>query len=351
MSTQINYKGRVKMNNEIATTEKKERSKVQKVRDLIKSYEGAMARLLPKHVSVERMTQIAMINIGKTPKLAECHAATLIGAILESIRLELEPGAGPGHTWLIPFFNKKKDRMEVQIIVDYRAIVKRLKTHAGASVVFAEVVHKNDKFEYGVGPKGLYLNWKPARGDRGEEVNYFSAAWSKDCTLLGYNIMTVKEIEAIQARSKASWGPWKTDPRWMGKKSVIRPLNKLIPHTDNTLSRMGELADKEEVGIPQDLGMLIDPNEVASDATEPEEIKEPQRKSEAKKALKSDSQAVEGKLATKSEGTMLHAVHGKSGKTVEEYKLFLNQTFGLKSRKDILASQVSAIKTRLETKE
>ena len=88
----------------------KEISKVQKVRDLIKSYEGAMARLLPKHVSVERMTQIAMINIGKAPKLAECHAATLIGAIRESVRMDLEPGAGAGHTWLIPFFNKKTPR-------------------------------------------------------------------------------------------------------------------------------------------------------------------------------------------------------------------------------------------------
>ena len=268
------------------TTETKELSKVQKVRDLIKSYEGAMARLLPKHVSVERMTQIAMINIGKTPGLADCHAATLVGAILESIRLTLEPGAGPGHTWLIPFRNRKKNRMEVQLIVDYRAIVKRLKTHAGASVVFAEIVRENDEFEYGVGPKGLYLNWKPYKGDRGDIVNYFSAAWNKGCTLLGYNVMTKAEVKAIEDRAPSNYGPWKTDPAWMGKKTVIRPLNKLIPHEDAILSRMGELSDKEEFGIPQDLGMLIDPNEVASDATEPDEIAEPQRKSEAKRPLK-----------------------------------------------------------------
>lgn len=335
------------------TTATKEISKVQQVRDLVKSYEGAMMRLLPKHVSVERMTQIALINIGKTPELAECHAASLVGAILESIRLTLEPGAGPGHTWLIPFFNKKKGRKEVQIIVDYRAIVKRLKTHAGASVVFAEIVHANDQFEYGVGPKGLYLNWKPARGDRGEIVDYFSAAWDKEGTLLGYNIMTANEIKAIETRSKASWGPWKTDPAWMGKKTVIRPLNKLIPHDDSILSRMGELADKEEFGIPQDLGMLVDPDEISSEDSAPE-IAEPKRKSEAEKPDTEQPEAAGGtpneELASDKQTKMLFAKFKNSDKKEDDYKTFLFDTFGIKTRTKIQKRWVDEIVQWIDSK-
>lgn len=244
---------------QMTTTQK---NKNEQIRDLVKSYQPAMEKLLGKSLSAERMTQIALINIGKIPKLAECSPASLMGAILESTRLGLEPGAGAGHTWLIPFYNKRKERMEVQLIPDYRAIVKRLKTHAGAAVVFAEAVYQNDQFEHGAGPEGLFLNWRPADGDRGPIVKYFACAWAKDKTLLGVNVMTIEEIKAIQKRSKAgSSGPWISDPVWMAKKTVVRPLNKLIPHEDTTLTRMAELDDQDQFGIPQDLGVLVDPKE------------------------------------------------------------------------------------------
>lgn len=248
-------------------TETKEVTKtdpaVARMQDMLKQYKGHMAALLGKHMSVEQMFQVALLAVGRVPKLRDCTTATVLGCILESARLGLQAGAGAGETWLIPRKNRHTNQMECTLIVDYRAIIKMMKRDAGVKTVLAEAVYANDDFAYGWDPKtGPFVRWNMAKGNRGAVVGYVSASWDKDAACTGVIYMTKDEIdEKIKKKAMAAdSGPWKTDPDWMYKKSVIRPLGKLNPGTRTEgLQRAIALDERADLGLPQNLHLLADP--------------------------------------------------------------------------------------------
>jgi len=282
------------------TTQQEGRSRPETIQDLIGKYKGHMAALMPKHVSVERLFRVAMLVVGRNPKLGECHPATLIGCILESTRLGLEPGAGAGETWLIPYKNNRKNRMECQLIIDYRGLIKLIKrANKEVEVVLAEKVCERDDFEYGIGESGPFLRWKPAKGDRGAPVAYVAAAWSKGKTLLGYHVKTADEVQAVRKRSRAAGdGPWITDFQAMALKTVLRPLGKYIPGETPELQRGIALDERASLALPQDLGTLADPTEKETPPEPPEgSVPEPQAASATAAATTTVPPAGEGAAA------------------------------------------------------
>ena len=236
---------------------------VSRMQEMIAANKPQMSALLGKNISVERLYQIALIALSRTPKLALCTTSSVLGCIMESSRLRLAPGAGAGGTWLIPFENRKLGVIECTLIVDYRAIILMMKRDAGVEAVIAEAVCAKDKFDYGINSSGPFLDWQPAKGDRGAVLGYVAASWNKAKTLTGVIYKTVKEItDTNMAKSMAAAkgdGPWKSDPEWMFKKSVIRPLGKLNPGTENDdLSRAIALDERADLGMPQNLHLLAD---------------------------------------------------------------------------------------------
>lgn len=253
---------------------------VASMRDLIAKYKPQMQMLLGKNMSVEQMFQIACMAMGRNPKLAECTAASVLGCVLESSRLRLQAGAGAGETWLIPFNNRRTGRLECQLIIDYRGIIKMLKRDAGIESVMAEPVYEHDTFDYGVEGSKPYLTWKVAKSHRGKLLGYFAACWNKADKLTGVCYKSVDEIEhSHRGRSKAANdGPWKTDYDAMCKKSVIRPLAKLNPSTSSEIQRAVALDELAELGQSQDMALLADPESQATQQAAPEM---PARASEA----------------------------------------------------------------------
>lgn len=234
---------------------------VAKMSDLIKSFKPQMAALLGKHASVDQMFQIALLSLSRNPKLAECTGASVLGCVLEASRQRLPVGVAGG-VWLIPRENKKIGVMECTMVVDYRAIIAMMKRDAGVKTVLAERVHANDKFSRGIGTKGPFLLWEPSNGDRGAMIGYVAGSWMADGTLTGYIYKTTEEIvKDSKSRSMAaSDGPWVTDPDWMCKKSVLRPLSKLNPGYEGSgLERAVALDERADLGLGQNLHLLADP--------------------------------------------------------------------------------------------
>ena len=266
------------MGQTIAVQEKK-LTRLETLQDLLKKYEGHMAELLPRHFDPKRMLRIAIVTLGRNPALGECTPASVLGCVLESVRQGFEPGAGPGHTWLIPFRNKYKNGIrEAQLIVDYRAIIKIIRRNKDVGPVMSELVCENDSFGYGVGSHGPYLEWKPSK-DRGRPIGFFSGAWDRQGRLYGHVYKTIEEInKKHRARSKAGkGGPWDTDYDEMAKKTVIRPLGKLLPDDDQgLLQRAIALDEKAELGKPQDLAILADPTiQVTPDEPKEKDVPDP----------------------------------------------------------------------------
>jgi phage RecT family recombinase len=237
---------------------------VVQMEKLIELYKPRMAGLLGKHISVEQMYQIALTALSRIPELRHCTGASILGSVMESSRLRLAPGVGSGGTWFIPRDNKNINAKECTLIVDYRAVILMMQRDAGVGTVIAEAVHAKDEFDYGIKNDGPHLHWHPAKGDRGAIHGYVAASWRKtDKELTGVIYKTVDEIKKNNmAKSTAAMkgqGPWANDPEWMFKKSVIRPLGKLNPGTNDDLSRAITLDERADLGLPQNLHLLADP--------------------------------------------------------------------------------------------
>jgi recombination protein RecT len=186
----------------------------------------AVARALPKHITAERFIRVGLTAMMKTPKLAECDQHSFFNAMLSLSQLGLEPDGRNAH--LIPFKNNKRGGIyEVQLIIDYKGLVDLVMRSGLVSYIHADVVCENDEFEYDRGQiKKHVINLRKARG---AAYAAYALCRFKDNTEK-CEIMTIDEIEAVRARSRAKdSGPWNTDYKEMCKKTVFRRLSKWLP--------------------------------------------------------------------------------------------------------------------------
>ena len=217
-----------------AVSEHREAPKAVTIRERLNSPDLAaqLARVLPQHLSAERMCRVALTALTRTPKLAECEQASFFQCLLNLSQWGLEPDGRRAH--LIPFENRKRGVTECQLIIDYKGIVELVFRSGNARAVHADVVRTGDEFEYSCGAVTKHTPWylRP-RGSRPEKPGEVFAAYCivqlKD-GMQKHEVMSVEEIEGIRKRSKAGGnGPWVTDWNEMAKKTVFRRCSKWLP--------------------------------------------------------------------------------------------------------------------------
>ncbi|OIK20281.1 recombination protein RecT [Bacillus amyloliquefaciens] len=184
-------------------------------------------KALPDHVKPDRLARIALTTIRTNPALLECTIPSLLGAVMQSAQLGLEPGL-IGHCYFVPFWNNKEKRRDVQFIIGYKGMIDLARRSGHIESIYAHAVYETDEFDYELGlhPKLVH---KPATGQRGAITHVYAVAHFKDG---GYQfeVFSKDDIEKTRKRSKASDnGPWKTDYEEMAKKTVIRRMWKYLP--------------------------------------------------------------------------------------------------------------------------
>lgn len=205
---------------------------------LLKSKQGEIAKMLPKHLNAERLMKVAQIAATTTPALAKCDVASLVGAIGQCAQMGLEPNTVLGHAYLVPFNTKRKDANgnerwvnSVQVIIGYKGLIDLARRSGQIVSIAAHEVCENDKFElvYGLDEK---LNHTPAMGERGAIIGFYSVAKLKDgghC----FEFMSRMQVEEIQAaadkKNKFPSKVWQEHFTEMGRKTVIRRLAKYLP--------------------------------------------------------------------------------------------------------------------------
>ncbi len=76
---------------------------------LLDKKKGEIAKMLPKHLTIDRLLKVAQIAATTTPTLAKCDVASLVGAIGQCAQMGLEPNTVLGHAYLVPFNTKRKE--------------------------------------------------------------------------------------------------------------------------------------------------------------------------------------------------------------------------------------------------
>jgi recombination protein RecT len=74
---------------------------VATVYDLLERQKPELPELLPETVSVEQFTRTILLELRRTPKLLECPAESVLGAMLLAAQLGLAPGP-LGLVYLVP---------------------------------------------------------------------------------------------------------------------------------------------------------------------------------------------------------------------------------------------------------
>ena len=137
------------------TTLQKAREQVKKanivtVYDFLEAKRDLIAKVLPNTITPERLIGIFSMLVKSSPELTACSQSSLIGAVIQTVQLGLQPG-NIGHCYYVPFNNKKKDGTvvrEVQFIIGYRGIVELVNRCGKAVILNTEIVYANDFFEH-----------------------------------------------------------------------------------------------------------------------------------------------------------------------------------------------------------
>lgn len=200
------------MNNETQLTTLKKTLSSEAMRE-------QFSRALPKHLSPERFTRIAITALTRTPKLAECTQESLMRCLLDLSAFGLEPDGRRAH--LIPY----KD--QCTLVIDWKGLAELAMRSGIIAKLHADIVCVNDVFEYDMGEvKRHVIDWKKPRG---EMYAAYAMAVTKDGPVF-CAVLSKDEIESVRKRSRAGTsGPWVTDYNEMAKKTAFRRLSKWLP--------------------------------------------------------------------------------------------------------------------------
>lgn len=224
-----------------------------------------MALALPKHMTADRLARIALTEVRKNPKLAQCDQTSFLGAIMQLASLGLEPGGALGHAYLLPFDKRQKVGgqwktvgTDVQLIIGYRGMIDLARRSGQIVSLEARTVHARDHFEVELGLDSRIVH-KPdwTAQERGPLTFVYAVAKLRDGGVQ-FEVMSRAEIEGIRAQSKAKDnGPWVTHFDEMAKKTVIRRLFKYLPVSIEIQRAVG-LDEQAEAGLPQDNPLVMD---------------------------------------------------------------------------------------------
>ena len=214
------------------STQVTQRKKLETIKDFMNSPEivKKIHAAAPKHLTGERLAQVAMTEINRNPALAKASPISFVGAIMQCGALGLEPSGSLGHAYLIPFGNGKdsQGRPNIQLIIGYRGMLDLAKRSGQISSISARAVYENDDFKYSYGLEET-VHHIPASGERGNLTHVYAVARMKDGGVQ-FEVMSVFDVEKVKKASKASAsGPWVTYYEEMAKKTVIRRLFKYLP--------------------------------------------------------------------------------------------------------------------------
>lgn len=211
------------------------------IHDLLKKLGPEIQRALPKHMDADRLARIALTTIRTNPMLLECNVQSLMGAVMQSAQLGLEPGL-LGSCYFIPFNRKVKGpnnsvtwEKDVQFVIGYKGLIDLVRRSGEVLSINAHAVHDNDLFEFEYGLDERLKHVPKIDGERGEVYCYYAYAKFKDGGH-SFLVMSVKDIEKIRdkySKSKSNdgrvYGPWADEFDSMAKKTVIRQLIKYMP--------------------------------------------------------------------------------------------------------------------------
>jgi recombination protein RecT len=120
----------------------------------LEKMKGQIEAALPRHITPERMSRIALTALRKTPKLYQTTLESFFGAIITASQLGLEPGVN-GQCYIIPY------GQEATFVPGWRGWMD-LVSRTGRANAWTGAVYEQDEFDYEYGTKP-FIHHKPGK--------------------------------------------------------------------------------------------------------------------------------------------------------------------------------------------
>lgn len=250
------------------------RDRVTNVRSMMTKMEPEMARVLPRHITPQRMARVALTCFNRIPKLLECDLKSLAGAIMQAAELGLEFDGMLGHAYLIPYENRRKNITEAQFVVGYKGLLSLVRRSGQVSTIYAQVVRDKDHFDYEFGLEPRLVH-RPDQGERGEPTFVYAVAHLRDGGRQ-FDVLSVHDINKVRDESQGyktslrynrDDNPWQAHWDEMAKKTVLRRLCKMLP-VSVEVQRAVALNEAADDGRSQDLAGNYDLQDLLSSPDE-----------------------------------------------------------------------------------
>ena len=186
-------------------------------------------QIVPEHLTPERLIRICMLSLSNE-KLAKCDPITLLGAFMVLGSLGLEPNTTLGHAYLLPFWNSKEKKNDIQLIIGYKGYIDLARRSGQLVSIHADVVRASDKFSYEYGTNE-HLSHCPAFTDD-QSTPLCAYAYAKVTGGQAFEVMPWPKVMAVRNSSagyRSGYSPWMTHEDEMAKKTAIRRLAKVLP--------------------------------------------------------------------------------------------------------------------------
>lgn len=212
---------------------------VQVIRQNLTQMAPEFEAALPKHITVEKFTRVAMTAIQNNPDLQNADRRSLFGSI---VRLAQDGLLPDGREAAIVLFGNKAQAMPM-----IAGVLKKIRQSGEVAKVSAQVVYEQDEFVWHLGfDEDVTHNPPPLDKPRGKAIGAYATAVLKDGSRL-LEVMSLEEIEKVRAVSRAKGnGPWVQWWGEMARKTVMRRLSKRLPMSTD----VEDALDRDETLAP-----------------------------------------------------------------------------------------------------
>ncbi len=171
----------------VATGEKKQ-SPVAAFSNFMDKLKPQMALALPKHLTADRMTRLALTAFSTSEPLQRCTTKSIAASIMTAGQLGLEPGVN-GAGFLVPYGTT------CTFVPGWKGLVD-LVSRSGRGTVFTGVIFKDQEYTFIDGAKRDLIIHNETDLDDTEDITHaYAIGWVKDATMPIIELWRVSKIK------------------------------------------------------------------------------------------------------------------------------------------------------------
>lgn len=247
-----------------------------------------LAAVAGKYMTKDRLLRLCINAVKKTPDLMKCDPQTVLGAMMTSCALGLEPNTVQQQAFLIPYKRSRKvgndwiEEFDCQFQIGARGYVTLAYRSEHIQLLDAAAIHEGDHFKHRRGSNS-FLEYETTLKDRGPLIGAFSyvrmTSGAESSIVLPLDeIMKIRsksetfrslvkrlegagnEREKQTAQRKLDETPWVMWEDDMATKSAIKKHAKNLPiAAGDSFAVAAGIDDAGETGA-LDLGAMVDPD-------------------------------------------------------------------------------------------